>query len=196
MDLSNELILSRCPHCGVDQPNLRAVTEFTATAFNGYSKQWVCYACARCAGVVTAWAPEGSRNIEQIYPGAGNEVDEALPERAREYLQQAMGSVSAPAGAVMLAASAVDAMLKAKDLTEGTLYRRINMAVDQNLITHDMAEWAHEVRLDANDQRHADVEAQLPSTEDARRVLDFVHALGEIMFVLPMKIRRGREGAE
>ena len=69
---------------------------------------------------------------------------------------------SAPAGAVMLAASSVDAMLKEKGYNEGSLYARIGQARDDHLITADMAEWAHEVRLDANDQRHADEAAALP----------------------------------
>ena len=43
-------------------------------------------------------------------------------------------------------------MLKAKDYTEGSLYSRIDKAVEDRLITKEMAAWAHEVRLDANDQ--------------------------------------------
>ena len=67
------------------------------------------------------------------------EVDEALPEKARTYLRQALNSLSAPAGAVMLAASAVDAMLKGKGLKEGSLYSRIDKAATDHLITKEMA---------------------------------------------------------
>ena len=49
--------------------------------------------------------------VQEIFPEAES-VDQAIPERAREYLRQSMES--APAGAVMLAASAVDSMLKEK----------------------------------------------------------------------------------
>ncbi len=95
----------------------------------------------------------------------------------------------------MLAASAVDAMLKDKGYQDGSLYSRIEKAASDHLITADMAEWAHEVRLDANDQRHADTEAAIPSGEDAKRVIDFVKALGQFMFVLPQKVQRGRQDA-
>lgn len=91
----------------------------------------------------------------------------------------------------MLAASAVDSMLKAKGYLDGSLYKRIDKAVAQNLITEDMGKWAHAVRLDANDQRHADDNADLPTEADARRVLDFARTLGEIMFVLPSRVERG-----
>lgn len=49
--------------------------------------------------------------VTEIYP-APIQVDEALPPTAKEYLTQAINSLHAPAGSVMLCASAVDAMLK------------------------------------------------------------------------------------
>jgi len=91
----------------------------------------------------------------------------------------------------MLAASSVDAMLKAKAYRARTLFDRINKAAEDHLITGEMAQWAHSVRLDANEPRHADEQAPLPSPEDARRSLDFALALGEFLFVLPSKVNRG-----
>ena len=92
----------------------------------------------------------------------------------------------------MLAASAVDAMLKAKGLSQGKLYARIKEAQSQNLITAEMAAWAHEVRLEANDQRHADEDADLPNETDARKCVEFVQALAQFLFVLPSRVARGR----
>ena len=91
-----------------------------------------------------------------------------------------------------MGASAVDAMLKAKGYTEGNLYPRINRAAEDHVITEEMAKWAHEARLEANDPRHADVSNPLPSQEDAARSIDFVQALGQLMFVLPARVKRGR----
>jgi hypothetical protein len=92
----------------------------------------------------------------------------------------------------MLAASAVDAMLKAKSYVDGSLYQRIEKAAEDHLITKDMAAWAHEVRLDANDQRHSDEGADFPSPEDAKRSVEYVQALGQFMFVLPARVAKGR----
>ena len=91
----------------------------------------------------------------------------------------------------MLAASAVDAMLKAKNLKDGNLYSRIDKAAKDHLITSDMALWAHDVRLDANDERHSDENATMPNTLDAKRSVDFALALAEFMFVLPAKVQSG-----
>jgi len=96
----------------------------------------------------------------------------------------------------MLAASAVDAMLKFKGLSAGSLYARIDQAVAQHLITNDMAKWAHEVRLDANDQRHADDGAPLPTQDQAQKCVDFAMALGQFLFVLPARVQRGIESAQ
>jgi len=87
-------------------------------------------------------------------------------------------------------------MLKERGYKEGSLYSRIEAAASDHLITKDMATWAHEVRLDANDQRHADDGGALPSSEDAQRVIEFVTALGEILFVLPNRVARGIQSAK
>jgi hypothetical protein len=151
---------------------------------------------------VTAFA-FGANNANgdmiRYYPAIADRVptDPAIPERAREYLRQAADSVQAPAGAVILAASAVDAMLKAKGYRDGSLYRRIDGAAADHVITFDMARWAHAVRLDANDQRHADDSGPLPNVADANRALTFAFALAQFMFVLPAMVETGiREAAQ
>jgi hypothetical protein len=96
----------------------------------------------------------------------------------------------------MLAASAVDAMLKAKALKLGNLYSRIDQAAKDHLITDGMAEWAHEVRLEANDERHEDDDADFPTVEEAKRCIEFVQALGLFLFVLPAKVQKGIEDAK
>jgi hypothetical protein len=91
----------------------------------------------------------------------------------------------------MLAASSVDAMLKEKGYVEGSLYSRIEKAAKDHLITDGMAEWAHQVRLDANDERHADQGASLPTGEDARRSIAFTEALAQFLFTLPAMVDQG-----
>ena len=189
--LSANLILPRCPHCVIANPNLSRVAACSTRDHQGRNERiWHFYCCGRCGGVVTGWARGAEQYVEEIFP-VEQDMAEQIPERPRVYLQQAHDSLHAPAGAVMLAASAVDSMLKAKGYQEGSLYARIETAVDKNLITSDMGKWAHAVRLDANDQRHADDAADLPTEADAQRVLDFARTLAEVMFVLPSRVERG-----
>jgi hypothetical protein len=120
--------------------------------------------------VVTAKGKPGevaaNAEVVAIYPEA-KEAHGDLPERARRYLQQAYDSLGAPDAAAVMAGSAVDAMLKNLGLVEGSLYSRIDQAVEQNLLTQGMADWAHRVRLDANRPRHADEDQPHVSPQEA-----------------------------
>lgn len=189
--LTQTLELGRCPHCGVDRPNLQRLAEHKTLDYrNGRTRTWGIYTCARCGGIVTAWAVESGRTVEEVFPSSPG-VDPTIPSPAKEYLQQGLESLHVPAGAVMLAASAVDAMLKVKGYKEGWLYERIDKAAQDHLITPEMAKWAHEVRLDANDPRHADEKTPLPDGTGARKAVDFAQALAQFLFVLPARVQRG-----
>jgi hypothetical protein len=142
--------------------------------------------------LTSAKGGQNEPEIIDIYPSP-RVVDDAVPARPREFLLQAINSLHAPAGAVMLTASSVDAMLKAKNYATGSLYSRIDAAAKDHLITDEMAAWAHEVRLDANDQRHADETACLPDVADAEKVVEFALALAQFLFVLPARVERGRK---
>lgn len=192
LTLSNNLALSRCPHCSVAKPNLGLLSAHETHDHAGMNlKLWRVYVCSHCGGLVSAFCrPNSSSSVVAFYPSS-LKVDGEIPERPRSYLQQAIDSISAPAGSVMLCASAVDSMLKAKGFGTGSLYSRIKAAVDAHVLTAEMADWAHAVRLDANDQRHADEEATLPSQQDAERAIDFTVALAQFLFVLPAKIAKG-----
>jgi hypothetical protein len=95
----------------------------------------------------------------------------------------------------MLAASAVDAMLKAKNYQTGGLYERIERAAAEHVITADMSQWAHHVRLEANDRRHADADNPHATKDEAEQAVEFAAALGHILFVLPSRVRRGLAAA-
>jgi hypothetical protein len=192
--LSQNLDLDRCPHCSVARPHLNRNNQFATTNHSGQiERHWATYICRSCGGVVSAWAFGNGQDVMQHFPESPS-VDSDVPERPRTFLRQAQESVHAPSGAVMLAASAVDAMLKQRGYVDGSLYARIEKATRDGVLTSEMTPWAHSVRLDANDQRHADEAASLPTTEDAQRALDFALALAEYLFVLPARIARGTTG--
>lgn len=192
LKLTNYLELDRCPHCNVATPALtRCFNQPTKRHDDSDPRLWSVYVCARCGGVVTAAAGQDKSVVKEVYPRGRGGPSEDLPLDVQRYLQQAMESLHAPDGAVMLAASAVDAMLKAKDSKQGTLYNRIDQAVVDNLLTEDMGKWAHQVRLDANDPRHADEERPHMTEDEAKQCVEFALALGQILFVLPAQVSRG-----
>ena len=191
-----QLDLDRCPHCNIDQPNLIVNSSFATTAITPpIQRHWKVYVCKRCGGVVTAWSFSETGDAHEVFPRPQG-VPSQIPEPAKSYIAQAIDSRHSPAGAVMLAASAIDAMLKAKSYREGSLFSRIDKAAADHLITAEMARWAHNVRLDANEPRHADDESPLPSHDDGQRSISFALALAELLFVLPSTVSRGIEEAE
>lgn len=190
----NQLELDRCPHCNIAKPLLgRMWGRVTQDHSSAGPRFWATYCCVSCGGVVLACSPgDQSYAITDIWP-TSQAVSDVVPPRAREFLAQAIASLHAPSGAVMLTASAVDAMLKDKGLKEGSLNGRIDKAAQDHLITLEMSAWAHEVRLDANDQRHADEGASLPSKADAEKAIEFASALAQFLYVLPARVERGRK---
>ncbi|MGA2478524.1 MAG: DUF4145 domain-containing protein [Spirochaetia bacterium] len=144
---------------------------------------------------MTASAAHHGGYISDYFPKV-EQIDSEIPGNAREYLRQAIESIHAPAAAVLLAASAIDSMLKEKGYKEGHLKPRIDQAQKDNVITLEMAKWAHQVRLDANDPRHADEAKPLPNEEDARLSIEFAKALGTFMFTLPARVTRGIKDSE
>ena len=190
--LSTSLPLERCPHCMSAHPQLARISERENNRRGGH-RRWGVYECLGCGGLIVAAARAGdpAQVIIECYPVAPDDPSEMIPTRPREYLRQARDLLGQPTGSVMLSASAVDAMLKEKGLKEGRLYERIHDAVEQRLISDDMAQWAHLTCLDPNDSRYADEGTSMPGFEDARRCLEFALTLADLLFVLPGRVARG-----
>jgi hypothetical protein len=187
----NHLRLERCPHCSADKPSLPVILQAATTNSEGSAKRfWRFYACARCGGVITAASNVHQKWVDEMFPQE-TIVHDSIPHKARSFLSEALRTVNAPSACIMVAASSVDAMLKAKNYTEGNLYSRIDLAVADHLITKEMGVWAHQIRLEANDQRHADEKADLPTRQDAERCIDFAFALAQFLFVLPSRVQKG-----
>ncbi len=190
--------MARCPQCGTANPTLQREWRSDCIIPRGemtYGINWGVYKCTTCRKFVLTQSIRGNGHtidVERTYPPTTT-VEAAMPERAAKYLIQAIESSHAPDGAVMLAGSSVDAMLKAKGLTEGSLYSRIDQAVKDHLLTVEMGDWAHEVRLGSNRPRHADDDDPHVTPAEAAQSIEFVKTLGHILFVLPERIKNGRE---
>src|SRR5260221_14724222 len=94
---------------------------------------WGVYYCSSCGKLIVA-APSngGGSEVTEVYP-VPKSVAEELPEKAKGFLAQAITCLHAPSAAITMCASAVDAMLKAKDYEKGTLNERIKKAIGDQL---------------------------------------------------------------
>lgn len=201
--------LERCPQCGVATPLISkigtACLHYESSHHYDQDKWFFTGSCSRCRRHVLFYGEtlekpdykdkEPKRiSILKTYPSLESASNE-LPVAAARFLQQALESLHAPDGALMLAASAIDAMLKSKGYTEGTLYSRIRSASKDHVLTDDMAAWAHEIRLSANEPRHADENFEGATPDDAEQVIAFAKALGQYLFELPARVKKWQEKA-
>ena len=199
----------RCPQCGVASPLLEKIGKaHRHYGEHGYKAQEYWYftaRCSRCRNHVLFYARQPLQEIVSDAEADGLTVirsfpaleaaAEELPPMAFKFFQQAIESKHAPDGALMLAASAIDAMLKDKGFIEGTLFSRIKSARESGLLTEGMESWAHEIRLSANEPRHADEKFDGASQEDAEQIIAFARALGEYLYVLPARVSKWKEKA-
>lgn len=187
--------LSRCPHCSVSNPNMNWV--WSDSSKENVKRVWAAYRCTSCDGVATTVGTldGGGYSVLYMFPDA-KAAHEDIPEPARTFLQQAYETLHAPDAAAVMAGSAVDAMLKSHNLVDGSLYSRIDKALEQNILTLGMADWAHSVRLGSNRPRHADADKPHVSADEAKQSVEFAEALGNFMFVLTAKINRGLDAAQ
>lgn len=195
--------ISNCPNCGVANPMLRRVwssEDKLKRQDEGKTYRWAAYSCTTCSYLIVA-AAESVRystgtvwEVVVLYPKPRKAKDD-IPEPARTFLQQAFNTLHAPDAAGVMAGSAVDAMLKAKGYEDGSLYVRIDKALDDHLLTQGMADWAHSVRLGSNRPRHSDKETPHLTNKEARQSVEFAEALGEFLFVLTAQIQQGIESS-
>ncbi|MBX8811193.1 DUF4145 domain-containing protein [Ochrobactrum sp. MR34] len=193
--------VNRCPHCAIASPRLERVWAsygHTIRRDEGEPTYWASYACSTCGSVVSAKGEESVNfdgyNVTDLFPQA-KKAHEDIPALARTFLQQAFDTLHAPDAAAVMAGSSVDAMLKEHGYIKDSLYSRIDKALEDNLLTKGMAEWAHSVRLGSNRPRHADKDKPTVSADEAKQSVDFAEALGNFLFVLTAKINRGIEEA-
>jgi hypothetical protein len=187
-----KLEMARCPHCNVAKPNLDFEGYFQGGNPRLQFNNWAVYQCGSCHAMVMAQGSEFGLPVHEIFPRHA-EVSHIIPELPRTYLQEAKDTIASPAACVLVANSAVNAMLKDKGIDEKVLYTGIDRALEKGLITADMASWAHEVRMDANNPRHVDRDNPLPTLEDAARIVELVEAFAHYLYVLPAMVSRGRE---
>ena len=197
--------LSSCPHCKSAKPSLKrryAIDRGEHSFAFEITVHWAVYICSVCAFPISI---VHNQRVERVNSEYVHEYlcypinwapSDAIPETPRKYLEQASATISSADASVVMSGSAIDAMLKEKGLTEGSLYARIDKALAGGYLTRQMADWAHLVRLNSNNPRHADTEKPHVGVADAKLSLEFAKALAEVLFVLPSRMPSASKNRE
>ena len=195
--------IDRCPQCGVSLPLLTLISKpdkHYTTSFNE-TFWFFTVKCSKCRRHVLCYGETDRSNtlsddetpdrisLLQTFPSIESAAVE-IPEKPRRFFDQALQSIHAPDGALMLSASAIDAMLKDKGYKDGSLNNRIDKAADAGLLTEQMKAWAHEIRLSANEPRHSDDAFDGATESQAQQAIQFTKALAEYLYVLPQRVAK------
>lgn len=96
-NLTLQLELPRCPHCGIDKPLLSYTTQFESDRYSGHNKRlWRTYTCKTCGGAILAASRQADQAVLEMYPAGSKETFdfEYLPPPVSKDFQEALSCYS------------------------------------------------------------------------------------------------------
>lgn len=127
------------------------------------------------------WIP--SKGVSPEFP----DVPDAIAMAAKE--AHASLSINARMAAILMARTVVEATAKAKGITGGQLWAKIDALATDGHIRESTREAAHEIRHFGNDMAHGDID-DVPSADDASDVLALMNEVLNEVFQGPARAAR------
>jgi hypothetical protein len=207
-----------CPHCHIENVMFSSVGETRLDMAGSIHMFSLFLSCQNCKkGVVATVGISGQNEIhrthgnirdfkhrlelKEVYPAPLTvDAPEHTPPNIANFFRQAKTAFRASSASKNLGFDAAATMARKSIETackhidpdsKGSLYDRIESLAEQDFITPDMKDWAHEIRDIGNDGSH---ETEPLSKEDAEDVLNFTEMFLMYLFTLPgMLTSRRRE---
>lgn len=134
--------------------------------------------------------------IFSVYPERSiGKAPESVPDAAAAAYVEGVENLKdgRPTSAVMMFRRALDVALKEfpSEIDAWKLEKRIDKLADAGLITKDLKQWAHKIRLEGNEAVH---ELQNPSKQQAEELRLFTELVLTYLFTLPEKVRANMPG--
>ncbi|MCK6894623.1 MULTISPECIES: DUF4145 domain-containing protein [Enterobacter] len=201
-----------CPHCLKE----RAVMRFINQAYLKQRCYSLVFQCNSCFKLLVAEVETDIQNTpndyaeSQFYPVIINNnprfkvlstypskkiisAPEATPDRAAKFFIEAKDDFARGRyeTSAMNCRKVIDIATKTLHLKEeDKLVRRISALRDTGLITQEMADWAHIVRIDTNGAVHSDEEF---TADEVDQLLKFTEVFLTYSFTLPAMVKAKRE---
>jgi len=193
-----------CPYCKVHvtfswtEPGERGggLNDYLHIYFKNQRGIWNIGECPSCKNCVLLLGYEKDYNFvsTKIYPfPLPSPVDERIPEKIRNDLEEAklcfsVGAINASVG---MCRKALQRTCKEKGATKKELFDQIDEIASKGVISNDLKELAHSVRLIGNDGVHPNDEEV--TKEDAEEILNLAEQFLDIIFVAPAKVKEIKE---
>jgi len=174
-----------CPYC-------HKYTELSERgAYNTSQYLYWMGQCNACHKVVLVLSSRQTKHVVQIYPNPLPKlVDSRIPASIKNDFEEALEcfSLSAFRSAGVMSRRALQCCCLDKGANENQrLVDQIEWLFTQGVLTKDLKDWAHEVRLTGNDAAHPQKpgEDTLVTEEDAKDILELLEQFTNVLYVAP-----------
>lgn len=202
-----DIFQADCPHCGTKSVGFTIVHQWHAHKVGGYHWDTLAW-CGQCSkGVLATFQTPNSNPPTSHLGNASWDYSNALviapscpdtsapdhtPTNVARFYAQGMDNLPGnwdAAGSMFR--KALETALKNKfPEIKGTLYERIEKAAKQHKLMPDLADWAHQIRLDGRNAVH---EEEPFSKEEAERLSTFTKLILLYLFSLPGMIDQAQK---
>lgn len=189
-----------CPHCDVMSNFSSGHTVHTrwGEPSNKLDVQVSTWSCQNCGGILLIFSKfidTGEWGEWKTYPASIPKVDKSVPSKvAADFISavncEAIGEYK-PA-ATMFRRSLQQVMLD-KKASGANLVNQIDDLSKNGIITPELKEWAHEIRLWGNEGAHPSKDGlDVMSPEELREVRNFLEHMFEYIYIMPAKLTASR----
>ena len=183
-----------CPHCG-DRCNF--VLQWFRGGYANPDPSPSVFTCDGCGKPIAAMI-DYEKEIEEYWPTKVKKDFPDVPSQIASTASEAhicLGAGS-PRGAVALARAVVESVAKDKGIHKGGPQSKIDSLHQQNYISDDMRDAAHEIRFAGNEAAHGDVVAEPLNIEDAEEIIKLMDAILQHIYQRPAEVARIRARRE
>lgn len=205
-----------CPHCGVTNCSFQIISSFQNPVRHHVWNLFAnCPGCHYpiCAVLSFNGKPYDARDpsvypvnlsgrdspyqVNAIYPTVIKiDMPEGIPENVAKAFRQAAETRKSrhfdAAAAMYRKSMELGLKEKSPEIAAWKIEKRIDQMAEQGLITKELQEWAHELRLDGNDAVHA--------ADATAEVVDQMHNLCKFLLIylytLPEQVKEARQRRE
>jgi len=177
-----------CPHC-----KTLVDAQVVAHAANSYILK--CLSCEnRCFAEDRGWIDAKTKKqvYNVVYPVAPPKDDPTIPpEVQRDYIEAVMcHNIGACRATAAMCRRTLQTSAVQKGASKKRLIDQIDELLAKNIISPQLADWAHEIRLWGNIGAHPDEDGlEDISADDAQEIMDFTTEYLEHVYSMPARIQ-------
>lgn len=180
-----------CPYCDVhSSTSTRTGTTQEGTAFEIVQ----CDTCKKLILFIQTWNGTKFVTTDQ-YPKRTPKLHQSIPKEVGDDYVEAATCFDAKANkaSAAMCRRALQTSVLEKGVTKGRLVDQIDELYKSQIITKDIKEWAHEIRLTGNLGAHPDEDGLADITQkDAEELLKFIEEYLNYVYIMPFKVAEKR----